>query len=109
MVWILRFGTAACFLGWAWQHLYWEGPYAAVLWKPWVFNLLGQFGLDWDTIVGRGDGSGLILRFSRLVGWFLVVCGILALTVKRGARLQITALCIGCACLLLAAYGKYIL
>ncbi len=107
--WLLRVGAAACFLGWAWQALYWAGPYRAVLWDPRVFNLLQSLGWDWDSIVGGGDGSSLILLVSHGIGWIFLAGGVVAVILRRGSLWQLMVISLGGLCLALTAWCKFIL
>ena len=103
---LLRLAAFLCFAGWAWQHVYWEGPYGGLFWQEGTFELAARLGVDWDAFVGSGADDGWVQRFVAWMAWPYVVCACLALTARRGGRLQFAGLLVGAACLTLLAYAK---
>lgn len=105
----LRFGVAACFAGWAWQHLRWSVPYDAILWNPdhagWVAGLLG---VSWEIYVAEVVTDRRILFFGRAVGLVLAASAVVAVTARRDSLGQLTCLGVGGAVLTLASGCLYL-
>ncbi|MEM9379344.1 MAG: hypothetical protein AAGB93_05280 [Planctomycetota bacterium] len=103
---LLRLAAFLCFAGWAWQHLYWEGPYGVLFWQESTFEIAAALGVDWDAFVGSGADDGWVQRLVAWMAWPYVVCAVFALTARRGARLQMAGLLVGTGCLALLAYAR---
>ncbi|MEM7699842.1 MAG: hypothetical protein AAF236_15715 [Verrucomicrobiota bacterium] len=104
----LRLGTFLCFLGWAWAHLYWEGPYHILVWNDQTFALARSLGISWETYVGTEPGGGIIQKWLSRVGWLYVLCAIVSLTVRKGRWVQLSIVIFGSGLLLLMAWAKYV-
>lgn len=106
---ILRVGTCACFVGWAWQHFRWSVPYDAVLWNPdylgWLPRMLG---VPWESYVAEVVTDRRILFGERLLGLLHLVLAVLAMTAKRGSRVQVSALGMGAGLLACASFCLYV-
>lgn len=105
---VLRLGAFLCFAGWTWVHFYWEGPYGVLLWQDGTYELAERLGISWDEFVGSGANDGLVQRWMARIGWLYAGCAVLALTVRRGAWIQITGLIAGTGLLTVLSYCKYI-
>ena len=104
----LRIGAFLCLAGWTWGHLYWEGPYGALLWGTDSHSLAGRLGLDWDNYVGTGANDGFVQRWIRLIGWLYLAGAVLALTVRKTSRVQMAALVGSSLLLVFLSYAKYV-
>ena len=105
---LLRLAAFFCFAGWTWVHYYWEGPIGVLLWDEHVYRLMEHLGVSWETFVGSGANDGVIQVAIRQMFWLYLGCAILTLTVRRGARIQMTLLLLGSGLLALVAYAKYL-
>jgi hypothetical protein len=105
---VLRIGVAMCFAGWAWQHLYWEVPYARALWDEAAFTFLERLGFSFDEQVGDGSGPGVLEQIGRFIGWLYVLLIAAAVTARRDRKVQLIALGLSSALLCLLAWCKYL-
>lgn len=104
----LRLGSFFCFAGWAWVHLYWEGPYGILLWQDATYTLAEQFGIGWGEFVGSGANDGLIQVWMARIGWIYLLGAILSLTVRQRSWLQMAVLMGGSGLLAVLSYAKYL-
>lgn len=104
----LRLGSFLCFAGWAWVHLYWEGPYGILLWRDATYTLAEQFGISWDEFVGSGANDGLIQVWMTRIGWIYLLGAILSLSVRQRSWLQMAVLIVGSGLLAVLSYAKYL-
>ncbi|MEM6673820.1 MAG: hypothetical protein AAF726_13330, partial [Planctomycetota bacterium] len=89
---LLRLAAFLCFAGWAWQHLYWEGPYGVIFWREGTYELAARLGIDWDAFVGTGADDGFVQRVVAWMAWPYVVCAALCWTVRRRSWIQMAGL-----------------
>lgn len=108
LVRLLRFGAFACLAGWAWQHLYWEGPYGPLFWRGEALDFFAHHGGDWDDFVGQTPGAGAVQRWIAWMAWPYVICAALTITARQRAWLQLSGLAVGGLCLAALAYSKYL-
>ena len=108
LVRLLRFGAFACLAGWAWQHLYWEGPYGPLFWRGEALDFVAHHGGDWDDFVGQTPGAGAVQRWIAWMAWPYVICAALTITARPRAWLQFSGLAVGGLCLAALAYSKYL-
>ena len=105
---LLRIGTCACFAGWAWVQLYWEGPYGTLLWQEGSYALAERLGISWDEFVGTGADDGIIQKWLGWIAWLYLLFAVLAVTVREKSRLQMAILIVGSVMLLVLSYAKYV-
>ena len=84
----VQFAAAAVFLGRAWQHLFWDAPYRALLWDQSLMEglILRVFKLNWhdyvsDTAIDQG-----INTFTDGMGYFYLICFFAAIFLNRFPR-----------------------
>lgn len=101
---LLQFSAAGVFLGRAWQHLYWDAPYRALLWdEQWMRRPVESIlGTDWGTYVGQTDVG--IQVFIQFVGGFYLVCALAALLIETVPRISRFFLPVGGASLIFLAF-----
>lgn len=85
---LLRLSTFAVFLGRAWQHLFWDAPFRALLWdqellSP-VINLLTPW--TWTDYVTSLYSDFLIDCLIQSSGLYYLVCAIASLVLKRESK-----------------------
>lgn len=87
--WILQVAASAIFLGRAWQHLRWDGPYRTLLWDEGLMRGLveGLFGTTWSDYVTDPAVDQAIQAGTQTVGAFLLLCGLVVWTIPRWTRL----------------------
>jgi len=105
---VLRIGAFLCLAGWTWTHLYWEGPYGALLWHETTYSIADWFGVSWDEFVGTGANDGLVQRWIGRIGWLYLACTILTLTSNRRSRYQWLGLVAASGLLAFMSYAKYV-
>lgn len=105
---IVQMATVAVFLGRAWQHLFWDAPYRALLWdENWMKWIVEDiFKTPWGDYVYNSD-SGIQI-FTKMIGVFYIICALAAAMIKRWSRFSIILLYIGAFSLifLAALYAK---
>ncbi len=108
MFFIVQTATFAVFLGRAWQHLYWDAPYTALLWdEDWMRWLVeGILGISWQQYVSTSDGA--IQLLVRSIGTLYLLCGLGAIFIRQAAHLVKPLLYIGSFSLIVLAalYAK---
>ena len=108
LLWLLRLSACLCFAGWAWGHLYWEGPYGALLWDDSTYELAEHFGVTWDEFAGTGANDGLVQQWLGRVGWIYASFAALAISARRHSWFQMAALACGSLLLTFLAYAQYV-
>lgn len=104
----LRWGAFLCLVGWSWSHLYWEGPYGALLWNDATFAFAQRLGVTWDRFVGDGDSAGWVQQLVRALGWLYVVLAVLCLTLRSRRWRSLVVLALGSGLLALMSYAKFV-
>ncbi|MBK1877270.1 hypothetical protein [Pelagicoccus mobilis] len=105
---ILRIGAFLCFAGWTWAHLYWQGPYGAILWHDSMYELASNLGVSWEEFVGTGANDGFVQKGLSVIGWLYLACTILCLTIRKQSQLQMMGLLAGGGLLVILSYAKYL-
>ncbi|MEJ6601825.1 MAG: hypothetical protein QNL51_04545 [Opitutaceae bacterium] len=108
LILILRLSAGLCLLGWAWVHLYWEGPYGILLWNENTYALAESWGIGWEEFVGSGANDGLVQTGLKWIGWLYVVCAAVTISVRSGAKIQMTVLALGTGFLTVLSYAKFL-
>ena len=81
---MLRALVCCVFLGRAWQHLRWDAPFRAVLWKQsWMEPVVEFFGVSWRDWVSHAAFDQGIQTSIKLFGAFYLLCAVLALVVNK--------------------------
>ncbi|HMO38313.1 MAG TPA: hypothetical protein PKC76_03355 [Saprospiraceae bacterium] len=104
----VQIATIAVFVGRAWQHLYWDAPYRALLWdENWLRPLVeGVLGGDWGVYVRTSEQG--IERWIRGTGILYLLCALAAAVgAQRWRKPVVALLAIGAANLLLLAALYY--
>jgi hypothetical protein len=94
---LLQLSTAAVFLGRAWQHLFWDAPYRALLWDQSLMEgvIHFLFNLEWKEYVSNIAIDRGIDSFKDGMGYFYLLCVVAALLINRFPRLSRPILWIG--------------
>jgi len=106
--WILRLSAGLCLLGWAWGQLYWEGPYGILFWNESTYALAESWGMGWEEFVGSGANDGLVQNWLKWIGWVYLICAVVTVSVRRGARVQMAVLVAGTGLLTVLSYAKFL-
>lgn len=82
---LIQLAVFAVFLGRAWQHIYWDAPYRALLWDQSLMEGFIQvvFGLDWDQYVSSSKIHHNITLLTKGLGYFYLICAFSALFIKN--------------------------
>ncbi len=105
---LLRWSAGLCLLGWAWVHLYWEGPYGILLWNGNSYAWAERWGIGWEEFVGTGSNDGLVQHWLKWIGWIYFVCAGVTISVRRGAKLQLAVLGGATGMLTVLAYAQFL-
>lgn len=80
----LQIGAAAVLWGRAWQHLWHDAPFRALLWNERIMApLMGRLGLDWQWWVGSAAVDQGIQTAIRLTGVLYLLAGLVAVFAER--------------------------
>ncbi len=98
---LLRFTCICLFLGRAWQHLFWDAPYRALLWdegllKPFIERWTSFTWTEWVTSEVLDQW---IQGSIQMTGGFYLLCAACCWRVVSGRRLEQVVLMIGSASL----------
>lgn len=98
---LCRVLVCCTFLGRAWQHLRWDAPVRALLWKQELMEPLisGIFGIAWRDWVTRLSVDSGIQGSVRVMGVIYLLCAVAALTVRAGNKIGEAVLALGSALL----------
>ncbi|MCO6487625.1 MAG: hypothetical protein J5I98_04360 [Phaeodactylibacter sp.] len=102
---LVQAAAVSVFLGRAWQHLYWDAPYRALLWdEAWMKPLVEPvLGIGWREYVTSSQTDIFIQSLIAGTGWFYLACALAALFVGRLGRVGRAVLWVGAANLVLLA------
>ena len=86
---ILQIATFFLFLGRAWQHLFWDAPFRALLWdESWMSGIISSiFNISWENYITSPDIDYQIQMFIKGIGWFYILCAIMALMIQKWQKL----------------------
>lgn len=103
---ILKWACFFIFAGRAWQHLFWDAPFRALLWDQELMQCLIQklTGLTWEEYSASTKVESIIQFFIRATGWLYVVCALASLVLNKGNKLIGKILLIGSASLCFLAF-----
>jgi hypothetical protein len=82
---LLQVSVIGVFLGRAWQHLYWDAPYRALLWdENWMRGPVSFFlRMEWSEYVSSHRVDQGIQWLIQGTGFFYVLCAAAALLITR--------------------------
>ncbi len=94
---LMRLAVIGVFAGRAWQHLYWDAPYRALLWDERWFGWFveGVLGYDWHTWVTSAAIDAGFQQFIKGLGVFYLLCVLAAIFIERVPRLARGILWVG--------------
>lgn len=102
---ILQWATVGVFLGRAWQHLYWDAPYRALLWdEQWMRGLVERLlGMRWQDYVTSLEVNAFIQNWITGTGVFYLVCALAAVFLPRLGKAGRWLMYLGAASLVMLA------
>lgn len=85
---LVQAAAVGVLLGRAWQHLYWDAPYRALLWdQSWMEGPVGWlFGMSWRDYVTHPGTDAFIQNWIVATGVFYVLCALAAVFVQQLGR-----------------------
>ncbi len=88
LITLLRLSTFLVFAGRAWQHLFWDAPFRALLWdKDWMESTITWLtGDTWQAYVTSETAGYFIDNFIFSFGIFYGVMAILTLVIKQSMK-----------------------
>jgi len=103
---IVKWACFFIFAGRAWQHLFWDAPYRALLWDQELMQgiILNLTGLTWEEYSSSTKVESVIQFFIRATGWLYTICAILSISLKKSQRIFGKTLLIGAASLFFLAF-----
>lgn len=107
---LLRISTFLLFLGRAWEHIYWEGPYRNVFYNPHGFGKVLEWltGSTLQEIYRDHYYERLIDDFSIGVGVVFLLAAVSVLFYRRTNTLLKWGVLLGVVCLGLTFYGYFV-
>lgn len=84
----LQLAAFSVFLGRAWQHLYWDAPFRALLWdEVWLSGLVSRFtSMTWETYITSMEVDENIAFSIKVFGVLYLICAIISLFINRLPR-----------------------
>lgn len=103
---LLQFSAVSVFLGRAWQHLYWDAPFRALLWDEQLLSVwVTQFtSMDWETYITSMEVDDWISFTIKCFGGFYLLAALLSLFLKKVPRWLHYGLLIGAVGLIFLAF-----
>ncbi len=94
---LLQMATFCVFLGRAWQHLYWDAPFRALLWDETLMSgIIESFSsMNWEQYITSMEVNDAIQLSIKLTGIFYLVGAAIALFIKRLASFFRSMLVLG--------------
>ncbi len=85
---LLQFATVCVFFGRGWQHLFWDAPYRDLLWDAnWMQGIIESLtSMSWQEYVTNTEVDYVINTVIRWTGGLYILCGLIALFIKRLPR-----------------------
>lgn len=103
---LLQFATAFVFLGQAWQHYFFSGPYRSLLWDENRFSWIEKhvFGQEWAVwTTNLAVDSGVVL-YSKILSLLFLFCTILVFFVSKKRILSSIVIKLGVFFLIILAF-----
>lgn len=94
---LLQLSACAVFLGRAWQHLYWDAPFRALLWDESLLRGIVEnvFGWSWQWYVGSPEMDAAIQWLIRGVGGLYLLAAIAVYWRRRAPGISKTLIFVG--------------
>ena len=107
---ILRITTFLLFIGRAWEHIYWEGPFRNFFYNPHGFGKVLEWltGSTLQDIYRDHFYEYLIDNISIGIGIIYALSGVAALVYSPSRRVLKWIICLGVFCLALTFYGFFV-
>ena len=82
---LLQIATSCVFFGRAWQHIFWDAPYRSILWdEAWMSGILPLFSsISYEDFITNIEIDDQIQNGIKGIGWFYVVCALIAIFIKK--------------------------
>lgn len=102
---LLQLSAASVFIGRAWQHLYWDAPFRALLWDESLMKpLIAALGWSWKQYASNSEVDAFIQSMIKGVGVLYLIAAIAAYSLKRYPRISRFLLLAGGANLIFLAF-----
>jgi len=94
---LLQWAVAGVFLGRAWQHLYWDAPYRALLWDEGLMSrpISLLLGMNWDDYIADARIDSTIQSGIQCMGGFYLLCALAAFLLPYYPRICRVLLLLG--------------
>ncbi len=102
---LLLVAALAVFLGRAYQHLFWDAPYRALLWDElWMKGIVERLtSCTWEQFITSMEMDDRVQGSIRLSGLFYLFCGICVLFVRNTKWLRLPVYLGACMLVILAS------
>ena len=86
---LLRIACFTIFLGRAWQHLFWDVPFRALLWDEQWFSSWTEalFSITWKEYATSPKADNIIQTIIHGFGWFYVLMAAITLVINNKTRM----------------------
>lgn len=94
---LVKMAAISVFLARAWQQIYWDAPYRALLWdEAWMkAPVEALLGMSWREYVASPQVDSFIDGLVTATGWFYLLCAAAALFISRLGRVGRALLWLG--------------
>ena len=96
LVLFLCIATSFIFLGRAWQHIFWDAPFRAIIWDPHYMGKILPWltGMTWHELLTTQKASNAIDLSIRIAGFLYLVCGLSSIAygyayLRQGKRYKV--------------------
>jgi hypothetical protein len=105
LILIVQIAAVLLFLGRAWQHIFWDAPYRALLWdENWMKGIVeALFNTSWDDYLTNNDNDNKIQAFIKSIGWFYLICALMAIMIQKWKKVAGVFMILGSLCLIFLA------
>jgi len=102
----LQWAAISVFLGRAWQHLYWDAPFRALLWdEVWLSGIVTRFtSMTWETYITSMEVDQNIAFSIKIFGVLYLISALIALFINYLPRILHHLLILGALGLIFLAF-----
>lgn len=103
---LVQLATVSVFFGRAWQHIIWDAPFRTLLWdESWMSSILPWFTtMSYEDFITSTTMDEAIQDTIKLNGWLYLICGLVAILIKKIPRILTPLLWLGSLSLMFLAF-----
>ncbi len=105
---LIQFAVICVFFGRSYQHFFWDAPLRTLLWDEALMSGIVEWwtGFSWEEYVTSGKTDQNIDSIKVAFGWFYLLCGLVAMFIRKLPRVLSWLLPLGAIALIFLA-GLY--